>query len=730
MTTPSTARKAGPFTGNGSQTSWPFTFKVFSAADIRVTAADANGVETVLVLNSDYTVSLNSNQESSPGGSVSYLLPSGNKLSITGALGYDQPLDVPTGGNFNPVALENQLDRMVMQTQQLAEQMDRAVRVPVTEGYGGEISNELATGVVALAPIKSDITAVAGISASVTAAAQNVADINNFADVYQGGSAAAPATRGDGSALREGDLYYSTSTKRMRVFNGSVWVDAVADAGVYRVDRFNGTGAQTAFTLGVAPATANNTQVYISGVYQQKNRYTVAGTTLTFLTAPPAGTGNIEVVTISTMAVGIPAAAATDVAFSPAGTGAVVRTAQDKMREIVSVKDFGAVGDGVNDDTAEIQAAIDYLQSLGALSAEGKKLWFPAGFYKLSAPLNISDLLVIQGDGAESTKLQITTGVIFDVSSAGVEFRDLFFVGPSVSNGNGIRLTNGNNCIIERCTFQNQTTGIELNSSYAVEVIGCIFDVCYTYGVYSSTSCHNLIIDRCGFFTCGVQNLGHAVNIAAASDNLNFLNNDFEYCNVNIRLNACNSVQITGNYMEYHYSECFDFVGANTGIIIESNWIALGQSAGGGDTLTIQNITGGRFQHNTIYNQSVNASPAAINGFTFGLNRKTGTGTYDPSVWISPTLQNSWAQQTNYSTVGYYKDENGWVYLRGGLVGGVAPNVMFTLPVGYRPSKIAIFGTDSASGPGRITVNTDGTVVPTVAASNNAGLDGIMFFVG
>jgi hypothetical protein len=68
-----------------------------------------------------------------------------------------------------------------------------------------------------------------------------------------------------------------------------------------------------------------------------------------------------------------------------------------KLQDIVSVKDFGAVGDGVADDTAAIQAAIDSREA-----ANGGVLVFPVGTYRISSTLTINaSNLLLQGEGGD-----------------------------------------------------------------------------------------------------------------------------------------------------------------------------------------------------------------------------------------------------------------------------------------------------------------------------------------
>ena len=70
MTISSTLRLAGPYIGTGLVSIYPFGFKVFQASDILVLQTDTSGNITTLVLTSNYSVALNPNQDTNPGGSI------------------------------------------------------------------------------------------------------------------------------------------------------------------------------------------------------------------------------------------------------------------------------------------------------------------------------------------------------------------------------------------------------------------------------------------------------------------------------------------------------------------------------------------------------------------------------------------------------------------------------------------------------------------------------------
>lgn len=83
------------------------------------------------------------------------------------------------------------------------------------------------------------------------------------------------------------------------------------------------------------------------------------------------------------------------VRFTQEGAGAVERLASEKLKEWVSVKDFGAIGDAVADDSSAIEAA------LASFTGSTGTLYFPRGFYRITHPIIISaNRRHLIGDGA------------------------------------------------------------------------------------------------------------------------------------------------------------------------------------------------------------------------------------------------------------------------------------------------------------------------------------------
>ena len=184
------------------------------------------------------------------------------------------------------------------------------------------------------------------------------------------------------------------------------------------------TAGQTVFTLTTMqyqPAT-NSLSVFVDGVNQYDGvsySYVETSSTVVTFTAGLHVGALVKFTTAQTLSSGVTDASLVTftgfkgqvgnvqnladndgsdwIGFEPSGTGAVARSAQDKMLDTVSVKDFGAAGDGVTDDTVAIQAAIDSLAGT---------IYFPDGTYITSATIVMdNNNQTLQGSGRNKASI-------------------------------------------------------------------------------------------------------------------------------------------------------------------------------------------------------------------------------------------------------------------------------------------------------------------------------------
>lgn len=143
MTITATERKDGPYSCNGVLVDFDFNFKVFTDEDITVLWTPQGGSDTTLVKTAEYTVTLNADQDSTPGGTITTVdtYATGDTITIIGSLAYEQTTELTNRGGFFPKVVEKALDRIVILIQQLKEQVDRAVTVPASVGGIGGVSS-------------------------------------------------------------------------------------------------------------------------------------------------------------------------------------------------------------------------------------------------------------------------------------------------------------------------------------------------------------------------------------------------------------------------------------------------------------------------------------------------------------------------------------------------------------------------------------------------------------
>jgi len=160
------------------------------------------------------------------------------------------------------------------------------------------------------------------------------------------------------------------------------------------------------------------------------------------------------------------------ISYTPAGTGAIVASVQDKLREQISVKDFGATGNGTDDDTAAIQLAVDYAATLiGALSLRGTgvAIFFPAGSYLVSSPILVTEHATsFIGEEGRGTEIK-GAGNLFNVGDytlarrvRGTTFKNINFGATDTANAvAAIILYRTTGTHIDQCYFNDWSISID-----------------------------------------------------------------------------------------------------------------------------------------------------------------------------------------------------------------------------------------------------------------------------
>ena len=230
------------YTATGGQVAFPYTFEITAEGDIAVLQ---NGVLLSLGAGAgEYAVT---GVGSDTGGVVTLVTgaTAGDIITLYRDMALERLTSYTNGGDFLAADVNNDYDRLWLALQQNTGVSNRALVAPNTDPTD--------------------------INMTIPAKTARLGKILRF-----------NATTGNPEAVSATDVIAS---------------------GTFNVYNFTGDGTTVAFVLGIAPVSENNTQVYIDGVYQQKNTYTVSSTTLTFSTAPP-NFSTIEVMVVTALPVG------------------------------------------------------------------------------------------------------------------------------------------------------------------------------------------------------------------------------------------------------------------------------------------------------------------------------------------------------------------------------------------------------------------------------------------
>lgn len=179
MTIASEINRSGPYFGNGVTTAFDYKFRVVDASYIKVISAE-NGVETILELDADYSVT---GVGSEIGGQVIFNVAPAAGVTILFLLGvpFIQDIDLENQGAYNAETVEDGFDLAAQRDLQLSERIDRAVVIPATADPGN--LEKLTTDVLRLADSADNVDAVANSLGNIAAVVAIGDDVSTVAGI-------------------------------------------------------------------------------------------------------------------------------------------------------------------------------------------------------------------------------------------------------------------------------------------------------------------------------------------------------------------------------------------------------------------------------------------------------------------------------------------------------------------------------------------------------------------
>lgn len=321
------------------------------------------------------------------------------------------------------------------------------------------------------------------------------------------------------------------------------------------------TAGQTVFTLSTVTYTPNtNTlQVFVDGVNQYDGvSYAYVetdSTTVTFTAGLHVG-ALVKFTTAVTLSAGVTDASL--VVYNPPFTGAVATNVEDKLAQYVSVMDFGAVGDGVTDDSAAIQAAFD----------ASSNVYFPNGTYVFATTIEVTKANPnISGENEFQTLLKYTgatkafnfDGVaMLAAGGAYVNLENFGLTGNPTSPkyfdvGTYAFYDDSGTSPYEYCNFTGKNIRIERfetlfsgNGGFYWKFVDCQF-------LYTSSAFYRVTPNNLAFFGCRFGVAKNFVQITAGAGPVSFFGCSMEgftdYC-VSCLDGAVSNVNMHGCYFE------------------------------------------------------------------------------------------------------------------------------------------------------------------------------------